>query len=157
MAALHIERSHALGLARSRHLVRRWVEEAQRTLELRCTVHSGPHGEVVEFTRAGVTGRLEAGADRLVLDADLGWTFMLLHGRIQREIEAQVDALLAAEAQQLAAAAPKRPKSPAASGRTAKASSSAAAKHVPRAVAPGAEKAARKAAGKRAPKARGDG
>jgi hypothetical protein len=103
MAALHIVRSHDLGLARSRHVVRRWVEETERSLDLRCSVQSGPHGDIVEFTRPGVQGRLEATADRFELNAELGWTFVLLHGRIQREIEAQVDALLAAEAEQMAA------------------------------------------------------
>jgi putative polyhydroxyalkanoate system protein len=104
MATLHLERSHTLGLARSRRVVRRWVEEVEREFDLRCTLHPGPHGDVVEFTRTGVHGRLEASADRFVLHADLGWAFMLMRGRIEREIEAQVDALLAAEAQDMAAA-----------------------------------------------------
>jgi len=98
MTMIRTERAHTLGLARARAVARRWADEAQRRFEMRCTVEEGPHGDTIEFTRPGVQGRLEASADRFALEAELGWTLGFLSARIESEIEAQLDELLAAEA-----------------------------------------------------------
>ena len=58
----------------------------------------GAEGDVVEFTRAGVDGRLAVTADAFELRAKLGFLLGAFRDRIESEIEENLDALLAAGA-----------------------------------------------------------
>jgi len=97
MPAIRVERAHRLGLKRARTVARLWADEAERSHGLRCVLRTEPHGDVYEFERAGVSGCCVASADRFLLEADLDWTFTLLRGTIEREIESQLDAAIAGE------------------------------------------------------------
>ena len=104
MADIHIHRAHSLGLAKARKMAWKWAEAVEEKFALECTVVEGKTSDVVEFTRAGVQGRLVVEAAAFDLTAKLGFLVGAFAGRIESEIEAQLDALLAAPAK----AAPKR-------------------------------------------------
>jgi putative polyhydroxyalkanoate system protein len=68
-----------------------------------CTVIEGETSDTVEFTRAGVNGRLIVAADHFDLDAKLGFLLGAFARTIESEIEKNLDMLLGK-----AAAAPKK-------------------------------------------------
>lgn len=98
MAEIHIHRSHRLGLAKARKTAWRWAEAAEEKFGMECTVIEGETNDVVEFRRAGVEGRLVVDADSFELTAQLGLLLGAFRGRIEAEIEENVDAVLAAAA-----------------------------------------------------------
>ncbi len=104
MADIHIHREHRLGLAKARKTARQWAETAEKKFGMECTVVEGKTSDVVEFTRAGVEGRLVVDADSFDLTARLGLVLGAFRGRIEAEIEENVDAVLAG-----AASAKKKP------------------------------------------------
>ena len=64
MADIHIHRSHGLGLAKARKTAWKWAETVEEKFGMECTVIEGRDSDVVEFTRAGVDGRLLVTAGR---------------------------------------------------------------------------------------------
>ena len=110
MPALHIHRDHHLGLARAREVAWRWAEDAEQNFGMACTVLEGETSDTVEFTRSGIAGSLIVAADHFTLDARLGILLGAFAKKIEAEIEANLDALLAKEARRGAAkkAAPKK-------------------------------------------------
>jgi putative polyhydroxyalkanoate system protein len=95
MADIHIHRAHRLGLAKARKVAWKWAEMAERKLDMECTVIEGDDSDIVEFTRAGVDGRLVVAADSFELTARLGFLLGVFRQRIEAEIEANLDELLA--------------------------------------------------------------
>ena len=95
MPDIRIEREHGLGLVRARQLAQRWAEEAEQRLSVRCEIEEGRSEDVVRFSRPGVNGRVRVTADRFELEASLGFLLAAFRGAITREVEAQVDAVLA--------------------------------------------------------------
>jgi len=75
----------------------RWAEEVEKKFDMECTVLEGETSDTVEFTRAGVNGRLVVAADHFELDAKLGFLLGAFSQTIQGEIEKNLDDLLAAE------------------------------------------------------------
>jgi len=109
MADIHIHREHRLGLAQARKTAWQWAEAAEAKFGMECTVIEGKTSDVVEFTRAGVDGRLVVDADSFDLTARLGLLLGAFRSRIEAEIEENVDAVLArAAATQKAPAAKKK-------------------------------------------------
>jgi len=109
MADIHIHRTHRLGLAKARKTAWQWAEAAEEKFGMECTVIEGKTSDVVEFTRAGVDGRLVVDADSFDLTARLGLLLGAFRSRIEAEIEENVDAVLArAAATQKAPAAKKK-------------------------------------------------
>ena len=109
MADIHIHRAHRLGLAKARKTAWQWAEAAEAKFGMECTVIEGKTSDVVEFTRAGVEGRLVVDADSFDLTARLGLLLGAFRSRIESEIEENVDAVLArAAATQKAPAAKKK-------------------------------------------------
>lgn len=98
MADIRIRRSHRLGLAKARKVARQWAEDVEARFGIDCTVIEREDGDTVEFTRPGVSGRLQVAADRFDLDAQLGFLLGAFSTRIEAEIEEKLDALLAANA-----------------------------------------------------------
>ena len=98
MADIHIQRPHALGFAKARKTAFRWAEQAEAKFGMDCTVIEGEDEDVVEFRRSGVDGRLVVTADSFDLTARLGLLVGAFRQRIESEIEANLDALLATPA-----------------------------------------------------------
>ena len=97
MPAIRIHRDHALGLKRAREVAWKWAEDAEQKFGMECTVLEGDTSDTVEFTRSGVKGELIVAADHFTLDARLGILLGAFAGKIESEIEANLDGLLAAE------------------------------------------------------------
>lgn len=95
MADLHIHRAHRLGLAKARKVAWSWAEQAEAKFAMECTVVEGDDSDVVEFTRAGVDGRLVVTGESFDLTAKLGFMLGVFRQRIESEIEENLDALLA--------------------------------------------------------------
>jgi len=98
VAEIRIQRLHRLGLAKARKVAWQWAEDVEERFGMDCTVIEGKDGDTVEFTRPGVSGRLQVAADRFDLEAQLGFLLGAFSTRIEAEIEERLDALLAANA-----------------------------------------------------------
>ncbi len=112
MADIHIHRAHRLGLAKARKTAWAWAEAVEKDFGMECTVIEGETGDVVEFTRSGVEGRLVVEAEAFELSAKLGFMLGMFSAKIESEIEARLDQLLAAGAKKAPAtkaAARKKP------------------------------------------------
>jgi putative polyhydroxyalkanoate system protein len=92
---IRIHREHALGLAQARKIAWAWAEHVEREFDMTCTVVDGDYSDTVEFTRSGVSGTLVVAADHFDLHAKLGFLLGAFSGRIEAEIEKNLDALLA--------------------------------------------------------------
>jgi len=99
MAEINIHREHRLGLAKARKVAWAWAEEVEHRFQMECTVVEGKTGDTVEFTRSGVNGRLIVAADHFDLQAQLGFLLGAFSKTIEREIEQNLDKLLAQGAQ----------------------------------------------------------
>ena len=111
MADIHIHRDHQLGLAKARTVALQWAEQAESEFDMECTILEGETSDTVEFSRSGVKGELIVAANHFTLDAKLGFLLGAFSTRIEREIEANLDALLlknSAAAPKAAAAAAKK-------------------------------------------------
>ena len=108
MAEIHVHRAHRLGLARARKTAWRWAELAEQKFGMQCTVVEGEESDVVDFTRAGVDGRLVVTGDAFELTARLGFLVGVFRDRIVAEIEENLDTVLAEAEKKGATAAAKR-------------------------------------------------
>lgn len=108
MAELSIQREHRLGLERARELARHWAEHAERAYGMRCTLEHGADEDRVRFHRSGVDGVLHVSGTVLSIDARLGLWLGALRSKIERQIEAGLDRMLAEEAQRPAPDDPRR-------------------------------------------------
>jgi len=94
MPDIRIHREHALGLAKARKVAWAWAEDVEKKFGMECTVVEGDSSDTVEFTRAGVNGRLIVAADHFDLDAKLGFLLGAFAKTIESEIERNLDTLL---------------------------------------------------------------
>ena len=95
MADLKISRDHALGLPQARKVAYQWAEHAEERLDMECTYEEGKTNDTVRFKRSGVDGTLEVTANSFELHAKLGFLLGAFKGKIESEIEKNLDALLA--------------------------------------------------------------
>ena len=108
MADIHVHRAHRLGLAKARKAAWRWAEHAEQKFGMECTVIEGDKSDVVEFTRAGVDGKLVVAADSFDLTARLGFLVGVFRDRILAGIEENLDDVLADAARKAAPRARKK-------------------------------------------------
>jgi len=97
MPDIRIRREHSLGLPKARKLAWAWAEKVEQKFDMECTVIEGDDGDVVEFTRSGVSGQLTVAPDHFDLQARLGLLLGAFSKTIQAEIEKELDALLSAK------------------------------------------------------------
>jgi len=96
MADIRIHREHKLGLAKARKVAWQWAEQVEAKFDMECTVIEGETSDTVEFTRAGVNGRLIVAADHFDLEAKLGFLLGAFSKTIENEILKNLDTFLAA-------------------------------------------------------------
>jgi putative polyhydroxyalkanoate system protein len=108
MADIKIHREHALGLAKARKVALKWAEDAEKNLEMECTILEGHTSDTVEFTRSGVSGTLIVAADHFDLNAKLGFLLGAFSKTIEGEIKKNLDDLLAKSAKSVASKATKK-------------------------------------------------
>lgn len=95
MADLHILRQHTLGMAKARKIAFDWAEQVEKDFDMQCTYEEGRTADLVRFSRSGVQGELHVTKDKFELDARLGFLLGAFKGRIEAEIVAMLDGLLA--------------------------------------------------------------
>ena len=95
MADIHIHRPHQLGLPEARKIALRWAEKAEQKFDMACAYEEGETQDTVHFSRAGIKGTLQVHADQFTFAAELGFLFGAFKHRIEAELGAQFDALLA--------------------------------------------------------------
>jgi putative polyhydroxyalkanoate system protein len=95
MPDIKISRTHSLGLAEARKVAYKWAEDAEKKLDMECTYEEGKTADEVQFKRSGVDGTLKVTATGFDLHAKLGFLLGAFKGKIESEIEKNLDALLA--------------------------------------------------------------
>ena len=95
MPEIKIHRDHTLGLAKARKVALKWAEDVERDFSMECTITEGEFSDTVHFTRSGVNGTLIVAADHFDLSAKLGFLLGAFSKTIEREIQNNLDALLA--------------------------------------------------------------
>ncbi len=110
MPDIKISRQHTLGLAQARKIAYKWAEDAEKKLDMECTYEEGKTADEVQFTRSGVNGTLHVTATGFDLQAKLGFLLGAFKGKIETEIEKNLDELLAKSANQSAPAQKAAPK-----------------------------------------------
>jgi putative polyhydroxyalkanoate system protein len=95
LADIRIHREHQLGLAKARQVAAQWSKDVENDFEMRCRRTEGEYSDTIEFTRSGVNGRLIVAADHFDLDAKLGFLLGVFRHKIETEIQAILDKLLA--------------------------------------------------------------
>lgn len=98
MSHIKIRREHSLGLPKARKVAWQWAEEVEKKFDMQCTVIEGKTSDTVQFARSGVAGTLVVAADHFDLEAKLGFLLGAFARTIEREIEKNLDALLAKSA-----------------------------------------------------------
>lgn len=98
MADIHIERTHSMSLAQARQVAADWMAQAQDKFDLSCEHETGELRDQVQFSRPGMTGTLAITADKLEVEAELGFLLSAFKEKIEGEITKQIDRLLAAQA-----------------------------------------------------------
>ncbi len=107
MPDIKISRQHTLGLVEARKVAYKWAEDSQTKLDMECTYEEGKSADEVQFTRSGVNGTLKVTATGFDLHAKLGFLLGAFKGKIESEIEKNLDTLLAQSAEKSTAAAKK--------------------------------------------------
>ncbi|HLT27998.1 MAG TPA: polyhydroxyalkanoic acid system family protein [Zeimonas sp.] len=87
MPAIHLERTHRLGLKKARAAAQRVADDMAQTFEMT----SEWDGNALRFERSGVSGSLRVSRDRVVLDAQIGGLLTVFRGRIEERLNADFD------------------------------------------------------------------
>ena len=87
MASIHVERNHTLGIDGARER----VETIARHLEQKLSIDHRWNGDTLHVSRAGASGTIGVGADRIVLDVKLGLALALMRGTIEETIHQELD------------------------------------------------------------------
>jgi len=90
MTNIHIERTHDLGLEHARTK----VEEVAQSLRDEFQVECEWNGNRLAFNRAGVSGGIDVGPDRIDVNVELGMPLALLKGVVEDKINRRLDAVL---------------------------------------------------------------
>jgi putative polyhydroxyalkanoate system protein len=107
MPDLTIHRDHDLGLAQARKVAFKWAEDAEKRLDMTCTYEEGKTSDTVYFKRSGVDGTLVVTATRFDMHAKLGFLIGAFKGKIEAEIQRNLDELLSQSKKPAAKAATK--------------------------------------------------
>jgi putative polyhydroxyalkanoate system protein len=95
MSTISIHRDHHLGLSKARKIALAWAEDAESRLGMECTLYEGDGEDTIEFVRTGVKGELTVSASHFALEAKLGLLVGAFRATIEKEIESELDRLLA--------------------------------------------------------------
>lgn len=104
MPDIHIERNHALGLARAREIALQWVAEAERDYGMSCRYEkaeeggAGTAGDVASFKRPGVDGTVRVTGSLFTIDIKLGFLLDMFSDRIEEKVTRNLDEMIAGQA-----------------------------------------------------------
>lgn len=83
MSEIHLHRAHSIGLRKAKASVQKIAEEMSDVFDMQ----SQWEGNVLHFSRSGVTGSMSVTKDSVTLDAKLGFLLSALKPRIEAQIE----------------------------------------------------------------------
>jgi putative polyhydroxyalkanoate system protein len=87
MSKIHLQRAHALGTDGAREAVQRVADEMNGKYGLECQWN----GDLLSFSRSGVSGTLEVREHEIVLDAELGVLLSAFKPRIEEQLQKNFD------------------------------------------------------------------
>jgi len=87
MSTIELKRDHTLGLKKARVAAQRVADEMQRDFGMDCEWQ----GNVLKFTRTGVSGELVVGRGHVEVHAKLGFLLTAFKGRIEDQIHRNFD------------------------------------------------------------------
>jgi len=87
MSTIDLRRDHRLGMRKARAAAQRVAAEMERDFGMT----SEWHGNVLRFTRTGVTGELKVAKDHIELHAKLGFLLAAFKGRIEDQLHRNFD------------------------------------------------------------------
>ena len=87
MSTIELKRDHALGLKKAKVAAQRVADEMEREFGMT----SEWDGNVLRFTRTGVTGELVVTKSHVELSAKLGFLLSAFRGRIEEQIHRNFD------------------------------------------------------------------
>jgi putative polyhydroxyalkanoate system protein len=91
MASISITRKHSLSHKKAKDV----AEKIAKDLRKRFDLDYEWHGDHIDFERPGVSGQLHVSKDKIRIDVQLGLLLGMLKPTIEREIDVQMDKLLA--------------------------------------------------------------
>ena len=94
MASISIAKKHRLTHRKAKDV----AEKIARDLNQRYDLQYAWDGDNIDFRRPGLTGRMQVAKDQIALDVSLGFLLSALKPTIEKEINAQLDRLLAEKA-----------------------------------------------------------
>lgn len=83
MSEIHLHRAHHIGLRKAKASVQKIAEEMSDVFDMQ----SEWEGNVLHFSRSGVSGSMSVTKDSVTLDAKLGFLLSALKPRIEAQIE----------------------------------------------------------------------
>ncbi|KAA0217077.1 MAG: polyhydroxyalkanoic acid system protein [Lautropia sp.] len=87
MAAIYLQRRHALGLKKARQAAQKVADDMAESF----AIESEWDGNALRFSRAGVSGSLTVSKDSVVLDAQLGLLLSAFASRIEERLQKDFD------------------------------------------------------------------
>ncbi|HEX4856527.1 MAG TPA: polyhydroxyalkanoic acid system family protein [Limnobacter sp.] len=87
MSDIHARKTHNMSLEEARATAQRLADQLQKEFQL----DSQWQGNTLNFTRSGVKGKLEVTAKDVSLDISLGFMLKAFKGKIQSEIDRNLD------------------------------------------------------------------
>lgn len=87
MSHIHLERKHTIGLKKAKVAAQKVADD----LAQEYGVSSEWDGDVLRFSRSGVTGVLQVGKESVVLDAKLGFLLSAFRHRIEDHVNENFD------------------------------------------------------------------
>ena len=93
MADIELHRTHHLGLRGARAAADKMAERLDEKFDL----SSEWKGDTLQFSRAGVNGRLVVTDHDMTLDITLGFMLKMMKGPIEKAVHEQLDRVLDAE------------------------------------------------------------
>ncbi|MFZ4758606.1 MAG: polyhydroxyalkanoic acid system family protein [Burkholderiaceae bacterium] len=87
MSTIELKRDHALGLKKAKVAAQRVADEMEREFGMT----SEWDGNVLRFTRSGVSGELMVTKSHVELNAKLGFLLSAFRGRIEEQIHRNFD------------------------------------------------------------------
>ena len=90
MPSISIRRRHKLDHKQAKAVARKIAKDLDKRFGLTCQWE----GDEVEFSGAGVSGKMRVGKSQISLDVELSFLLLALKGTIERHINNELDAAL---------------------------------------------------------------
>lgn len=87
MSEIHLQRRHKLGLQKAKEAAQKVADDMAESFD----IASEWDGNALNFSRAGVSGRMKISRDKVVLEARLGLLLAAFKPRIEERLQKDFD------------------------------------------------------------------